>query len=465
LPVILTIRSAAEGGAWTGDEAERVALLEHLGLLLPGFVDVECAVWQRSANVRQKIGLVADVPGYAADRVRNQLIVSHHDNRATPVDLAPVFQALVATPGHVHKAVFTARDSRDALRVLIELRRRASQHPTIALAMGEAGLVTRVLARKFGAFLTFATLRANGESAPGQPTIATLRKLYRWDDLRPTTRVYGVLGWPVAHSRGPHIHNAALRATDLDAVYVPLPVRPTWVGFTAFVDTVQRNPDLDFWGFSVTLPHKEHALRWLDEHGGPVAPVARRCGAVNTLMREADGTWSGHNTDVAGVVAALGALPAWTGDDWRGRRVAVLGAGGVARAVVAALMDRGCHVTVFNRTAERARRLATEFDCASAEWAVRTGHSADLLVNCTSLGMSPRVQETAYPDEALSPGLTVFDTVYQPAETRLLCAARARGCPTVSGVDMFLHQAAAQFKLWHGQPVALDALRKALPAE
>jgi 3-dehydroquinate dehydratase/shikimate dehydrogenase len=237
------------------------------------------------------------------------------------------------------------------------------------------------------------------------------------------------------------------------------------VGFTAFVDTVQRNPDLDFWGFSVTLPHKEHALRWLDEHGGPVAPVARRCGAVNTLMREADGTWSGHNTDVAGVVAALGALPAWTGDDWRGRRVAVLGAGGVARAVVAALMDRGGHVTVFNRTAERARRLATEFDCASAEWAVRTGHSADLLVNCTSLGMSPRVQETAYPDEALSPGLTVFDTVYQPAETRLLCAARARGCPTVSGVDMFLHQAAAQFKLWHGQPVALDALRKALPAE
>ncbi len=465
LPMILTIRTAAEGGAWTGDEAERIALLERLGLLVPGFVDVECATWQRSANVRQKIGLVADVPGHATARARNRLIVSHHDCQATPADLSPVFDALAATPAHIHKVVFTARDATDALRVLIELHRRAPQHPTIALAMGEAGLVTRVLARKFGAFLTFATLHAGGESAPGQPTLTALRDLYRWDDLGPSTRVYGVLGWPVGHSRSPHIHNAALRAAGIDAVYVPLPVRPTWAEFAAFMDAVQRNPDLDFWGFSVTLPHKEHALRWLEEQGGEIEPLARRCGAVNTLLRHADGTSSGHNTDVLGVVAALRALPDWASADWRGRRAAVLGAGGVARAVVVALADRGCQVTIFNRTAERARRLADEFNCASEEWNARAESPADLLVNCTSVGLAPHVAETPCPDDALRPGLTVFDTVYHPAETRLLRSARARGCATVGGVEMFLHQAAAQFELWHGRSIALDVLRGALPTE
>jgi 3-dehydroquinate dehydratase/shikimate dehydrogenase len=461
VPLIVTVRAADEGGSWTGDDAERIALLERLGLHLPGYVDVEYATWQRSANVRQKVGLVCHAarPEGENARPRNRLILSHHDFKETPPDLDAVFDRLAATPAAVIKAVFAARDATDGCRVLEQLRRHTPTRPTIALAMGEAGVCTRILAKKFGAFLTFATLDPGGESAPGQPTIAELRNTYRWEHLGPATRVYGVLGWPVRHSLSPLVHNAALTAAGLDGVYVPLPVRPGWDDFRAFMECVTASPALDFAGFSVTLPHKEHALRWLDEWGGAVSAPARRCGAVNTLIRRPDDTWGGDNTDGRGAVMALRTLPECSADQLRGRVVSVLGAGGVARAIVAALCDAGADVTVYNRSENRAQRLASELGCRHTPWANRLHYAGDILINCTSLGLWPAVDETPLPDEALRPGTVVFDTIYQPAETRLLRAARARGCAVISGLEMFLHQAEAQFELWHGIAAPSGAMR------
>ncbi len=478
LPLIVTVRCAAEGGAWTGSEAERVALIERLGLLRPGYIDVEYATWRRSANIRQKIGQVCNLAGAGAgahealtpgQRPKNELILSHHDLAGTPTAIASLLDELAASPAGIIKVAFTARDAADACRVLSELcRRRGSARQVIALAMGECGVATRILARKFGAYLTYAALRRGEEAAAGQPTIADLKQIYGWERIGPATRVYGVVAWPVAHSQSPHVHNAALTADGIDGVYVPWAVRPDYEGFAAFMDYVAREPGLGIAGLSVTLPHKEHALRWLDERGlaaAGVAPRARRCGAVNTLALEFDGRWVGDNTDGLGALAALQTVQRYMASSPAGQHVAVLGAGGAARAIVAALCAEGCQVTVYNRTPQRAQALARELRCAWQPWAERVQYVGEVLINCTSLGMWPAVDETPVPDAALRAGMVVLDAVYRPAETHLLRAARSRGCEVVGGAVMFIGQAAGQYELWHHRPAPVEVMRRALPAD
>ena len=465
LPCILTIRSAMEGGVWSGSEAERIALYERLGLLQPGYVDVEYATWQRSANIRQKIALVCETQreSGAADsgtaRPRNRLILSRHDLAGVPADLDAAIAELAASPAGIIKLVVTADDATDGWRVLDVLRRHSAGRAIIALAMGEHGLASRVLARKFGAFLTFAALEVGEESAPGQPPLTTLNDIYGWRRITPATHVLGVVGWPVAHSLSPAVHNAAMRATGIDGVYVPLPVRPTYAAFAALMEQLNGAPWADVIGLSVTLPHKEHALRWLDEAGGTCSELARRCGAVNTLTREMDGRWEGDNTDAAGALAALASVSSFGSGLPTGLSVAVLGAGGVARAVVAGLVERACKVTVYNRTLARAERLARELRCESRPWESRADNQADVVINCTSIGMWPVVDETPMPEAALRAGTVVFDTVYRPAQTRLLRLAEGRGCGKVGGVAMFVGQAGAQFERWHGRTAPLEVMR------
>ncbi len=449
VPFILTIRSASEGGHWDGGDDERIALLLKLGLLLPGYVDIELAAWQRSANLRQKIGLICEVDA-AAHRHRNALVISHHDLRHTPGDLTACFDQLAATPAAVIKAVFTARDATDACRVLAEQRRHTGRRDVTALAMGEAGLITRVLAPKFGTALSFAAIQRGEESAPGQPTIAELRGLYRWDSINAKTGVYGVVGWPVAHSLGPRLHNAAMASDGIDGVYVPLPVAPGVDDFMAFMDYLDANDWLDVRGLSVTIPHKERALRWLQARGGVVSGICERCGAVNTLTRTVDG-WRGDNTDAAGVIAALATQPGLQPDQLAGRRFDVIGAGGVARAVVAALIEHGAAVTIYNRTSEKADALARQMGCAWEPWDDRDEVSGEVLINCTSVGMSPAIDASPVPSSALHRVAVVFDTIYTPERTRLLREAEKAGCGTVSGVPMFIGQAEAQYSLWHGR--------------
>jgi shikimate dehydrogenase len=225
---------------------------------------------------------------------------------------------------------------------------------------------------------------------------------------------------------------------------------------------VADNHWLDVGGLSVTLPHKQHALRWLAERGHQIAEPARRCGAVNTLVRTVDGGWSGANTDTAGVLAALETIPDLAGDGLRGRRVDVLGAGGAARAVVAALLERGCHVTLYNRTPERAARLARQLGCTHAPWEERQRCRGSLLINCTSVGMWPEVGESPMPAENLRSAVVVMDTVYNPPETRLLREAGACGCRLVRGSAMYIGQAVCQYVLWHARSAPRVVMQAAL---
>ncbi len=490
-PYLLTVRPVHEGGAWDGDESDRISLIERLGLLRPGWIDVELAAWRRSANVRQKVGLVCDVSGRETapapgsgirdqpapvgdGRARNRLILSHHDFRSTPADLDAVFDDLAATPAFAIKAAFAARDASDALRVLDQLRRRSSARRVVALAMGEAGLITRVAAPRFGAFLTFAAAEARDASAPGQPTLEELQR-WRWPSLGPATRLYGIVGWPVAHSRSPRVHNAAMAAAGIDGLFVPLPVRPDRDACRAFLDAAAAADWLGLAGLSVTLPHKEHLVDWVRARGGVLDSLSQRCGAANTLIAPdpARGNerpaWHAANTDGPAARQSLaGAMqrPA----PWR---VTVLGAGGAARAVIAELAAAGHSVTVLNRTPERAARLARDFHCASDAWERRGELAADAVVNCTSVGLGPCANESPFPDHAWgslrtrSSGVApvAFDTIYEPRETRFLREARAAGWIAVPGVEMFLAQAARQFELWHGRPPPEGVMRAAFDAD
>ena len=459
LPTIVTVRSAAEGGRWSGDESERIELIRRLARLGPEYIDIELATWETAEGLRREIESMQQ-----SGAGRPGLILSHHDFESTPGNLNGIIERFSSTPVDVIKAVFTAEDVLDSLRVLEAGRRCQAQlrKEVIALAMGEAGLPTRVLAKKFGTFLSFASLEAGAESASGQVTVAELRERYRWAAIGPRTRVFGVIGWPVSHSQSPRLHNAVMVAEGIDGVYLPLPVRPTYEALAAVLDYVTVNQWLDFAGMSVTLPHKQYATRWLEERGYTIGDLARRCEAVNTLVREDDGGWLGENTDIDGALGALRSVSELAGDGLAGRTVDVLGAGGVARAVVAGLVESGCDVMVFNRNQQRAKMLAQAVGCDWQPWEEREAGAGSVLVNCTSVGMAPDVDCSPVSAQRLKAATVVFDTIYNPLQTRMLCEAEACGCQTVSGIEMFVRQAALQCKLWHGCDVATEALRKIL---
>ena len=463
-PVIATCRRRAEGGRCDWPDDRRAALLAQAVRLGARWVDFELAALDGAGEL-----LAALEQAPAAE-----LIVSCHDFEKRPDDLPAILDRLEAGPGHINKIAFTARGPEDAWAALDILRR--SRKPAIVLAMGEAGLASRLLARKFGAFGTFAALTADAASAPGQPTIAELRGLYRWDAISPATAVYGVIACPVAHSMSPAVHNAAFAASRLDAVYMPLRVEAGAEPFNRCLDAVLARPWLNVRGLSVTIPHKENALARV----GPdnVDELSRAIGAINTIAitGEAARPLRGWNTDYAAAMDALAGALDSRRESLHGRRVAVLGAGGAARAIVAALAHYGADTTIYNRTVARAEQLAREFDRGAAgavraegieALSLRTGRSgqlnAEIIINCTPIGMHPHVVASPLPPGvALGAGTVVFDTIYNPSRTRLLREAAAAGCRTVSGVDMFVYQAAAQFELWVHRPAPRDVMRRAV---
>ncbi len=468
LPCIVTCRPTWEGGQYDGDEQTRISILEHAGLALrpPAYIDVELAAYQRSANLRQKVNLVVDHPGQVKATTTG-LILSSHDFDTRPADLLQRIEAMAqAQAGRVSKIVWQARSLRDNLEAFEILSQRLK--PTIALCMGEAGLPSRVLARKFGALLTFAALENGGGTAPGQPTITQLKRLYRWDHLQPDTRVYGVIGHPVAHSMSPAIHNAGFDATGFNGVYLPMPIPPEYEHFKATVGSWIDFKPLDFRGASVTIPHKENLLRFVKERGGRIEPLAALIGAANTLTVGDDGSLYASNTDYA---AALDAVCDGLGiqrDELAGRRVAVIGAGGAARAIVAGFAHHGATVVIYNRTLERAEELARAFDggkVVAAPLEKLCDSCCEVFINCTPIGMHPHIDASPMPaggPRNWGPGTVVFDTIYNPIETRLLKDARSAGCATIPGTEMFVRQAQGQFEAWTGQPAPVEVFSRVL---
>lgn len=466
LPCIVTCRPTWEGGACDADDMTRVALFEALGTSdhPPAYIDVELAAYTRSANLRQKVNLAIDHDKQTRD-VRTSLVLSTHDFDGRPSDLTRRVLAMSAEhAAAVHKVAFRARSLRDNLELFDLLRDRSK--PMIALGMGEFGLMSRVLAPKFGAFLTFASIHKEEATAPGQPTIRDLLDLYRFRSINPETRVYGVIGWPVGHSMSPHIHNAGFEGVGHDGVYLPLPIAAgepgqegAYESFKATLLALIDHRALDLSGASVTIPHKEHLVRLAREQGWAIDPLSERCAAANTITIERDEgrlSVAVSNTDAPAAAACLGEAMGGLA----GKRIAIVGAGGVARAIGAGVAAQGARVVIVNRTPERAKSLSESIGpevCDVLSMDDLTASPPDAIVNATPVGMTggPAPDESPVPPsvlDACKPGTVIFDTVYNPIQTPMLRAAHERDLPTIDGVAIFVRQAALQFEGWTAQP-------------
>jgi 3-dehydroquinate dehydratase/shikimate dehydrogenase len=282
-----------------------------------------------------------------------------------------------------------------------------------------------------------------------------MKSVYRYQRINAATKVYGVVGDPVGHSLSPLIHNAAFDSLGINAVYIPF--RVPRLHLEEFIQQFDRLP---VQGYSVTIPHKETAASLASERDAAVELTQ----AANTLVRRENGGFAAYNTDYQAARDSLAAnlphLPDGTPGNLTGRSVLLLGAGGVARAVAHALHREGAVLSITNRTPERTQLLAEEVGCRAIDWAARHSVICDTLVNCTSVGMHPNVDESPIHPSLLKPGLVVMDSVYTPETTLLVKEARSRGCHVLTGVDMFVRQAALQFELFTGREPPLELMRK-----
>ncbi|MEK7831815.1 MAG: shikimate dehydrogenase, partial [Acidobacteriota bacterium] len=343
----------------------------------------------------------------------------------------------------------------DCLRTFELIEHAKGKKPVIALAMSLAGLATRVLSLSRGALLTFGSLRRGAESAAGQPTVDDLRQLYRIKQLNRETEIFGILGNPVGHSRSPLMHNPALAALGLNGVYLPFEVADASAFIRDFVRPATKKLDWRLRGLSVTIPHKLAVMPHLDQ----IDETAETVGAVNTIVVEGE-RLVGYNTDVIGAMKPLEEMPKNL-VELRCARVAVIGAGGSARAICYGLNQRGADVTIFARDVRKAQPLADEFNARLAALDSFAGET-DIVINCTPIGMLHHSQgQSPLQAETLTGVKLVYDLIYTPEETALLRDAKAAGCQALGGLAMLVGQAAEQFRLWTGLEAPLNVMWQA----
>lgn len=404
VPVIFTIRTRGQGGRWEGPQSELQNQLRMGIQLQPAYLDVESGTELSNCEVA--------------------VLRSYHNFQEVPADV----QRVLREPGSLHKIACLCRSGIEAMKLA-----QLASATTLTVGMGEDGLVARILAKIRRAPFTFGALDEGLQSAPGQPTAELLRNRYRYGELGPATQVFAVIGDPIAKSSGPSVYNLVFSGAVLDAVY--LGIRVPRGEIAEFFRLAQQFP---FAGLSVTMPHKQAVMEHLDG----VDDVAAAIGAVNTVTWR-DGQLFGTNTDAGGALDAIEAEIAVAG-----RRVAIVGAGGAARAITWEAIRRGADVVVVNRTVEKADDLARTFGCASGPLDILKNFKYDVLVQATSVGMYPHSEATPVPAEWLHPDTTVMDIVTQPLETRFLRDARERGCRIINGREMWIHQGVRQLAFW-----------------
>jgi 3-dehydroquinate dehydratase/shikimate dehydrogenase len=436
-PCVLTCRRKQDRGRWRGDEEQRMTILRTGIVTGVEYVDLEDDI-------------AGKVPRYG----KTKRIISHHNFDETPEDLEKIHERLTKLDPDIVKIVTMANSTEDMVRMLKLVS--DSKVPTIGFCMGELGQPSRVLCGKYGAPFTYATFSKDREMAPGQLSFAEMKNIYRYDQINAETQVFGVLGDPVAHSLSPVIHNAAFAATGLNAVYLPIRIFKRRLR-----ESLESLDWLGIRGYSVTIPHKQGILEKADVLDEEVSKI----GAANTLFREDNGQWHAANTDYQAALDSLEKGLKDRGDESptiRGKKVLMLGAGGAARAIGWAMVHGGALLTIANRTVEKAKDLASELGCQFGLWEHRATGYADILINCTPMGMHPNVDESPFKEPWFREGMIVFDTVYTPENTLLVKQARERECHAISGLEMFTRQGAAQFERFTGKAPPLEVMAKAL---
>ncbi len=436
-PVVVTCRRQSDGGRWNESEEARLTLLRSAIADQVEYVDLE-------------EDIAGDIPRFGPTK----RIVSLHDFEKTPSDLRAIHTRLAALDPDIIKIATLANNPHDNLRMLQLVSE--SKIPTIGICMGDMGTPSRILANKVGAPFTYCTYNRDRVMAPGQLSFQQMRDEYNYDSINADTEVFGVIADPVGHSLSPLIHNAAFKHANMNRVYVPFRVPSEHLR-----QFMEDCPARDIRGLSVTIPHKESVLEYCHEINGAVQGI----GATNTLVmkKTPEGIQRlGFNTDYK---AAMNCLDARLGTAERktplaGHVALVLGAGGAARAIAFGLERRGADVVVASRTHGRALVLAEQLGCRATKWENRHNIKHEVLVNATPVGMHPKLDATPYDKTKLRPNSLVFDTVYNPEHTLLIKNAKARKCRVITGMEMFVGQAALQFQLFTGEPARVDVMRE-----
>jgi 3-dehydroquinate dehydratase / shikimate dehydrogenase len=456
LVAIATCRRKAFGGGFAGTLAEELNILENALELGFAIVDLEIESAEECSAAQLENLRGSDT----------SLLISFHDFQHS-IDPELAFARIQSFEPDFVKIVSTAHSLTDSFNLLRWITERSIDAQVVAIAMGEAGIVSRVLSLRAGSAFTFASAPDGTETAPGQMTVRTLKDLYRIEQLDKATRIYGVAGNPIAHSLSPLMQNTAFHRERINSVYLPLKAETV-------DDLLNLARKLPLSGISVTMPLKTQVLPYLAN----VDPLTAKLGACNTIRTGADGKLYGFNTDVSGIVRPLEKRMSL-----KGARVLVLGAGGAARAAVYGLVEKGAEVSIWSRKEASARELAANAGASGkqsgkssppgqgkAKTITRQEIAAsefDVLINATPCGMHGNAHPLPLESEEWNARL-VFDLVYNPLDTPLLQIARARGKATIQGVEMFVHQGARQFELWTGKPapeaemlrVVLFALQK-----
>jgi 3-dehydroquinate dehydratase/shikimate dehydrogenase len=447
-PVVVTCRPQWEGGLFSGSEEERHRILAEALSLGAEFVDVE---WAALHAIHQ--------PNFA-DIVQvdpSRIVVSSHDFEGVPGDVEARARDMRSRGAAVIKVAVMPR----ALRETLPLLPIARGGDAVVVGMGATGLPTRLLAARYGSRWSY----AGHGVAPGQIPAERMLSQFRFREITPSTRIFGVVSSTAVHSFSPVMHNAAFAAAGIDAVYVPM--QTTEFGdFNEFADAIGVE------GVSVTIPFKGDALRAASD----ADVLTRQVGAANTLKRPAAERggpggmaglrgWQAANTDVAGFLTPLEQA---FGLPLTGVRASVIGGGGSARAVVVALLSVGARVTVHTRRREQAEEVTEALGNPAdaglyrpeiGEWPIPAGW--DLLVNCTPLGGPTMREESPLPNGPFG-GRLVYDLTYGAGESRLIREAREAGCATLDGLPMLVAQAGRQFEWWTGRPPLAGVMRNAI---
>ncbi len=380
------------------------------------------------------------------------VVRSHHDLENVPNNIDELYDSV---PQHeTFKMAYTSSEITDAIPVFqVLVRARKDGKRLVPIAMGESGKITRILGLAHGAAFTFASLDPGKETAPGQITADEMTHLYRVKELDRDSEVYGVIAGDTSYSMSPHLHNAAFANDKVNAVFVPLQVRYLGAFISRMVRWETREIDLNFKGFSVTNPHKQEIIKYLDE----IDETAAAIGAVNTVKLQ-NGKLLGYNTDARGFIE-----PLKNETELSRKKVAVIGAGGAARACVFALLREKADVTVFARDNEKARILADDLGADHARFERGLNFEGfDIVVNATPVGTKGFDQtDSLISSNALSGVKIVYDLTYNPARTNLLIEAENAGAKTINGLEMLIAQAAEQYKIWTGRTAPVDIMKSA----
>jgi 3-dehydroquinate dehydratase / shikimate dehydrogenase len=453
--LLLTFRPQEEGGYRKIPEKVRIMFWECRNQNVPNFGDFVDCEWEL-------LSTLSNSWKFYGNTVDSKIICSFHSFQYLIKEfqnIERIYSAMSAIfLSGSHSANFTPRPPRtvDIIKIAVKTdditdsipiwqllnRAKSENKEIIPIAMGESGKWTRVLGLAHGAFMTYASLDSDKETAPGQVTARDLIEVYRAKELDENTDVYGILGSNTSVSMSPYIHNLAFKYHKLNSVFVPLQVHNLDEFIKRMVKPETREIDLNFKGFAVTIPHKQNIIKHLDY----IDETAEKIGAVNTV-KIIDGKLYGYNTDAHGFIEPLKQVYG----DLGGAKVAILGAGGASKACVYALEKNGAEVSIFDGNQVR-----------SLEFKVRSFDEFDVIVNSTPLGMRGKFEgETPLQAEQMKDVKLVYDLVYIPFQTAFMTEADLAEVPKIGGMAMLVAQALEQQNIWTG----LDAPMKEISAE